>query len=350
MVFIMIKVVYNEKQVADPGKQTLELQGYTPSPSAKKPMEVAQQLRSRKNIEFVDPVALSIEDIKLVHDPEYVNGIFSLKLENGFGTISQSVVDSLPYTNGAMYTAAKLATKETPACALVSGFHHAMYHGWKGHGWFCTFNGLMITAAKLLSEGMRKICIIDADMHWGNGTENILMLKPELNVDHLTLGLLFKDASKSEEYLKAFDENNLVDNILSLSPDLIIYQAGADVHVDDPYGGVLTTEQIFERDLRMFRLAKKYNIPICWNLAGGYQVDDDGSIQKVIDIHLNTFDACEKVYGTDSVRVYADHPAEYTKEEYDALINDPLLKTMNEEVRSEIDKEILKDIKNEQSI
>ena len=94
----MIKVVYNEKQVADPGKQTLELQGYTPSPSAKKPMEVAQQLRSRKNIEFVDPVALSIEDIKLVHDPEYVDGIFSLKLENGFGTISQSVVDSLPYT------------------------------------------------------------------------------------------------------------------------------------------------------------------------------------------------------------------------------------------------------------
>ena len=81
----MIKVVYNEKQVADPGKQTLELQGYTPSPSAKKPMEVAQQLRSRKNIEFVDPVALSIEDIKLVHDPEYVDGIFSLKLENGFG-------------------------------------------------------------------------------------------------------------------------------------------------------------------------------------------------------------------------------------------------------------------------
>jgi len=172
-----------------------------------------------------------------------------------------------------------------------------MYHGWKGYGWFCTFNGLMITAAKLLAEGMRKICIIDADMHWGNGTDNILMLKPELNIDHLTLGLLFEDASKSKEYLKYFDDGGVVDNMLYLKPDLIIYQAGADVHVDDPYGGVLTTNQIYERDLKMFSLAKKHQIPICWNLAGGYQIDPDGSIQKVLDIHLNTFTACEKIYG-----------------------------------------------------
>mgnify|MGYP006274318785 CR=1 FL=1 len=294
----MINVIYNEKQVADPGKQTLEQRGYTPSPSAKKPMELAEQLVGRKSIIFIDPIPVSIEDIKLVHDSDYVDGIFSLKLENGFGTISQSVVDSLPYTNGAMYTAAKTAAVYSPSCALVSGFHHAMYHGWKGHGWFCTFNGLMITAAKLLSEGMRRICIIDADMHWGNGTDNILIAKPDLKIiDHLSLGAMFEDSSQQDKYLKVFDENNIIDNMLELKPDLIIYQAGADVHIDDPYGGVLTTDQIFERDLRMFSLAKKHKIPICWNLAGGYQVDEKGSIQKVLDIHLNTFEACEKVYG-----------------------------------------------------
>jgi adenosylmethionine-8-amino-7-oxononanoate aminotransferase len=32
------------------------------------------------------------------------------------------------------------------------------------------------------------------------------------------------------------------------------------------------------------KLAKKYNIPVAWNLAGGYQVDADGNINKVLNL------------------------------------------------------------------
>ena len=295
----MIKVIYSEKQVSDPGLQPISQKGYTASPSANKPKEVAAALKaSNFNIEFIEPDPLIRDDFKLAHDKDYVDGVMDLKLENGFGTISQSVVDSLPYTNGAQYTAAKLATKDTPTCALVSGFHHAGHAGWKGLGYFCTFNGLIITAAKLAQES-KKTFILDCDMHWGNGTHDCLNKLTELkrNIEHLSFGKFFTNPIPYRAYLEWLGPDGFVNKLLNNNkPNLIIYQAGADVHVDDPYGGVLTTEQMYERDLRVFKLAKKFEIPITWNLAGGYQVGEDGNIDKVIELHMNTFKACNEVY------------------------------------------------------
>ena len=71
-----------------------------------------------------------------------------------------------------------------------------------------------------------------------------------------------------------------------------MYQAGADPHVNDPLGGDLTTEQMLERDRIVFKFAKNNNIPIVWNLAGGYQKD----FSKVLEIHENTLKACIEVY------------------------------------------------------
>jgi hypothetical protein len=76
----------------------------------------------------------------------------------------------------------------------------------------------------------------------------------------------------------------------AFAPDLIFYQAGADVHVDDPFGGLLTTEQMRARDRAIFSLARELSIPLTWNLAGGYQIESDGSIPRVIQLHLNTFE------------------------------------------------------------
>jgi uncharacterized Fe-S radical SAM superfamily protein PflX len=53
---------------------------------------------------------------------------------------------------------------------------------------------------------------------------------------------------------------------------------------------------MIERDRKMFTIAKELRIPLAWNLAGGYQVEENGSIQKVIDLHLNTFKVCQEVY------------------------------------------------------
>lgn len=286
-----IKVFYSEKQNADTGKQVGVV---VASPSARKPKEMFEFLQKEKSkdygIEFVEPNPVSRDDFKLVHDAKYVDDVLDLKIDNGFGTRTQSVADSLPYTTGAMCDAVMAATVDTPTCALVSGFHHAGYNNYDEFGYFCTFNGLVIAAKKFAKQSL----IVDCDMHWGNGTDDILGKHPDKKIDHITFGKYFNQPSDAELYLKAF---GVVEQVIKeKKPEVIIYQSGADVHVDDPYGGVLTTEEMYERDLLMFGLAKKYNIPIAWNLAGGYQVDKDGNIDKVLNLHLNTFKACREVY------------------------------------------------------
>lgn len=54
----------------------------------------------------------------------------------------------------------------------------------------------------------------------------------------------------------------------------------------------LTTDQLFRRDLAVFRVLKDLVIPVAWNLAGGYQEP----LRKVLDIHDNTMRACHAVY------------------------------------------------------
>ena len=48
---------------------------------------------------------------------------------------------------------------------------------------------------------------------------------------------------------------------------------------------------LYERDLMVFKLAKKYNIPIMFVLAGGYQ-----KLETLVPLHVNTFKAANEVY------------------------------------------------------
>jgi acetoin utilization deacetylase AcuC-like enzyme len=289
----LIKVIYNEKQVANSGSKV--------SPSASKSKYLAELLQKEfsENIEIVEPIAISLDDIKRCHDHKFVDDIMSLKEANGFGTKSQSVVDSLPYTNGAVYQGAKLAIEEkVPVAALVAGFHHSGYKGFEGLGYFCTFNGLMVAATKLVEDdGFKRVVIVDCDMHWGNGTDDILDridVKRE-KYKNISFGRYFHLPYQADDYLRYFDK--VREEIKEFSPDVIIFQSGMDVHINDPFGGMLTEQQIYDRDIKMFQIAKDLNIPITWNLAGGYQVDKDGKCDYILHLHLNTFKGCKEVFG-----------------------------------------------------
>ena len=73
--------------------------------------------------------------------------------------------------------------------------------------------------------------------------------------------------------------------------DLLIYQAGADSHIHDPLGGYLSTAQMQRRDHIVFATCRLLNLPVAWNLAGGYQRDEQNSIRPVLDLHDNTLKA-----------------------------------------------------------
>src|SRR5262249_51951548 len=85
----------------------------------------------------------------------------------------------------------------------------------------------------------------------------------------------------------------------------VLYQAGADQHVDDPLGGVLTTGELCYRDELVFRELAALGIPVAWNLAGGYQKEVDGSIPKVLEIHTNTALAALALTSPRAVRAHS---------------------------------------------
>ncbi len=70
----------------------------------------------------------------------------------------------------------------------------------------------------------------------------------------------------------------------------MLYQAGADPHIDDPLGGILSSEQMSWRDRQVFE--KLGHLSLVWNLAGGYQVvPGDTEAQKrepILALHRET--------------------------------------------------------------
>jgi hypothetical protein len=51
----------------------------------------------------------------------------------------------------------------------------------------------------------------------------------------------------------------------------------------------------------VFEFFARREIPLAWNLAGGYQVFEVGgiqSIQKILDIHNATLEECLRAYGS----------------------------------------------------
>lgn len=286
-----IPVVYSQQMVAE--------SGHAVSPSSMKPAFVAQALRTGEfPIEFVEPEPASLEDLQRVHEPAFVLAVLDGREDNGFGNRSPEVARSLPFTSGSLLTAAKIAlgrSRPPVVASLSAGFHHAL---WNQAGGFCTFNGLMVTAAALIANRQAdRIAIIDVDYHYGNGTDDILSRTGlSANVLHVSFGQNFKQPDQADAYLERM--RALEPELQRFQPSLILYSAGADVHIEDPLGGMLTTEQMGTRDEILFSIAKRLAIPVVFNLAGGYQRDENGGISKVIRLHLNTFSAALRVHGT----------------------------------------------------
>ncbi|HEX7702490.1 MAG TPA: hypothetical protein VF403_17245, partial [Kofleriaceae bacterium] len=117
----------------------------------------------------------------------------------------------------------------------------------------------------------------------GDGTDALIdKLAARGWIHHVTTGADYFSPRHAEPFLA-----RLPSIAATMSDcDVVLYQAGADPHILDPLGGWLTTEQLQRRDEIVF--ATLSTVPIAWNFAGGYQVEPDGSIPKVIEIHENT--------------------------------------------------------------
>lgn len=241
-------------------------------------------------VEIMEPQPVTEVDFCRVHDPDHVRSVLTCESPNGFDNCLPSVAASLPWTNGSLLSAARhlVRTGEKVAVSPTSGFHHASYGRVEG---FCTFNGLMVTVAALRADGFEgKIGILDLDEHWGNGTDQIIRLLDFKNIHHYSFGAENLEPGDGDRWLEVLPD--IVQAFHDCS--LVLYQAGADPHEKDPYArGILSTEQLYQRDRIVFRSLRDNQVPVVWNLAGGYQ----RPVRKVLDIHDNTMRACVEFYG-----------------------------------------------------
>ena len=239
------------------------------------------------------------DELSEVHNRDHVLDVLEGRESNGHGNQILEVSQSCQWTVGSFVAATLEAIRHGQvACSPTSGFHHA---GYDHCGGFCTFNGLMVAALKMLTHDLA-VAILDCDRHFGDGTQDIIeRMNLENRVLHWTYGRDVPSGfhwSDFEQQIRQFVNDFAVHS----EPDGrgLLYQAGADVHVDDPLGPGptkgMTDDDMRQRDRLIFTLCLDLHIPVVWNLAGGYQKDQHGGISRVLDLHRATMEECVRCF------------------------------------------------------
>ncbi len=233
------------------------------------------------------PTPFTEGDFKLAHKAAYVQDVLNLKVANGFGTRSRSINHALAYSNASLWAASEHVLENGGiACSASQGFHHASHESNFG---YCTFNGLVIAARKALKGGVGRVLIIDGDAHYGDGTDSCIQaLRLGRRVVNITRdrGIGAAQAGLNAQGWAAYTHELLQRH----RPGLVLYQAGADAWVGDPYGsGYLSFDEMRWRDQGIFAACLEQRIPIAWNLAGGYSDPMD----MTVAIHLQTLKASD---------------------------------------------------------
>jgi acetoin utilization deacetylase AcuC-like enzyme len=170
----------------------------------------------RDKVMFIDADPASEKDILAVHSADHVERVKRIGLYE---------IASLA-AGGAIQTA--MISLNEPAFGLIRppGHHASEFVSWG----YCYFNNMAIAVTKLKNEGLIDTCLIlDIDLHYGDGTVNILGGKNWVEIHNpagRTRGNYLKDV-----------ENSLI----NFQADIIGISAGFDNHKRD-WGGLLETE------------------------------------------------------------------------------------------------------------
>ena len=261
-----------------------------------------------KNLIIHKSIEAPISDVQCVHKSEYV-----LNVKQGSLSRADERKINLPWSKrlarrsflaiqGTLQTS-QLALGNGVACHLAGGTHHAFKDCGSG---FCVFNDLAYASIALLNQKkVKKILILDLDVHQGDGTASICE-----NIDNIfTCSIHCKnnfpfDKKNSNLDVPIDDEVNDVEYINTLTktldqiesnftPDIVFYDAGVDVHSNDDLGNLnLTDDGIKKRDEIVCEYFKEKKIPLCTVIGGGYSKNR----QELASRHFSIFETVSKTY------------------------------------------------------
>ena len=269
--------------------------------------ELARYLLSQKIVDsFYKPKYCSIGTLSRAHSLKYIDSIknktITVKSQKKIGfPINDSVINRSFRATGGTVLASKLAIDFGIACNTAGGSHHANFD--EGAG-YCVFNDVAVAARYLQSKGyVKKILIVDLDVHQGNGTSEIFKNDrsvftfsmhcksnyPAKKIDG-DLDINLEDNVEDREYLNKLSENLLFLN--KVNYDFVFYVAGVDIHLNDRLGKLKITEDgIKKRDEMIINNFFEKNVPICGVLGGGYNKD----FETLVRLHAILHKTCASV-------------------------------------------------------
>ena len=246
------------------------------------------------------PAAATNEQLSRVHSQEYVEAICAGNLSNveirriGFPW-SLAMVERSRRSTGASIEAGFSALEDGVAGNLAGGTHHAFKENGQG---FCVFNDVCVAARAMQGEGrVKKVLVVDCDVHQGNGTSSIARGDASLFSFsmHCEKNYPFQKTDGDCDiplpvgttdtlYLEKLETElkNVFDLFL---PDFVFYLAGADPYTKDRLGLLdLSKDGLATRDRIVMSLCHEKGVPIAFAMAGGYAPE----ISDIVDIHLQT--------------------------------------------------------------
>ena len=287
---------------------------------------------------FFEPGIASETDILAVHTKAYFESLKNLTIENraarkiGFPLSDALIEREMRIAQGTI-EGTEFALRYGISMNIAGGTHHAFTD--RGEG-FCMLNDQAIGARYLLKKygkggslradeveipsqarnsgripsqarngAIRKILIVDLDVHQGNGTAEIFQNDNSVftfsmhgagnypfKKEESDLDIAVPDGSGDEIYLRKLKET-LPALIEQQKPDFIFYLSGVDILETDKLGRLnCTVEGCKERDRFVLQLCKDLNIPMQVSMGGGYSPE----IKTIIEAHSNTFRLAQEIY------------------------------------------------------
>jgi acetoin utilization deacetylase AcuC-like enzyme len=272
-----------------------------PMPKFRKLYEMLLADRVAHPTQFYSPVRPPEDWIELVHTPEYVKayceGTLDAKAQRRIGLPwSPELANRTCVAVGGTILTARLALTYGLACNTAGGTHHAFPSYGSG---FCIFNDLAIASRVLQQLGLvRKILIVDLDVHQGDGTAKIFQNDPSVFTFSMHCEVNFPSTKQQSDldvplpvgmeddaYLQTLAKY-LPDLLSGVKPDLVFYDAGVDPHAGDRLGKLsLTDTGIFRREMQVLTTCRALGYPVACVIGGGYADDIDGLVYRHSLLH-----------------------------------------------------------------
>ena len=267
--------------------------------------------KKEKNFIWKKPKKFDSKYLKITHNPNYVNeveksfpkkGLFFL---DGDTIVSPGSKEASSDAVGSIITAIDGVQKKefkNAFCAVRPPGHHAEKNKAMG---FCIYNNVAVGAYYLIEKyKLKRIAIIDFDVHHGNGTQDIFYnnekvlyisthqypyypgsgANNEKGKHNNVLNIPLPAGTNSEEYLNAYE--HVLKKLKQFKPEFVLFSAGFDAHKNDPLAQLQLKSKDFydltKRTLELVKSSCKGNVVSI--LEGGYDLK---ALLESTEMHIN---------------------------------------------------------------